>query len=87
MQERRRSLLHGWGAGVEKGMKSREGRAKAERARVLSKLQGVCSSHWSSSTLQASPARRPETLRTTHRRRTCHSAATRPPADGTRALP
>ena len=55
MRERRGSLLHGWGADVEKGANSREGRAKVERARGLPKLQGVCSSHWSSSTLQASP--------------------------------
>lgn len=31
------------------------------------------------------PARRPDTLRATRRHRTCHSAATRPPADGTQA--
>lgn len=30
------------------------------------------------------PARRPDTLRTTRRHHTCHSVATRPPADSTR---
>lgn len=66
-------------------MKRREGRERAERERVLPRLQEVCSSYRSSSTFQASrlPCR-PDTLRTTRGHRACHDTAARPPADSAR---